>query len=747
MAQFVTWLLALEIIGLAFLPLTIWLFRWLPDRGYVFAKLLGLVLITYITWLAGSAAPVAESAVVPVLALVVAGGAGWWMGGREVLVFVRERGRLIAIEEILFVAALLAWSLMRAYYFHPAISHTEQYMDMMFLNTSFHSASYPPADLWMSGHTVNYYYFGYLMFATLAKLSVVSPAIGYNLAISTIFALVLAGSYSIGYALTRSYGWALLAPLFVGLLGNWHGVIESIEGHPPTQYFWFWDSSRVVGGVGPDYTINEFPYFSLMLGDLHPHVMALPATLMTVALGCAAALRPSKLVARWRSSDLGWLIVAAISAGVLFTINSWDFPTYLLFLASCVAVNAYVNDLTPDWWRAPVASIALLAGLSVALFVPFYLHFHSLAHGIGFVDTPTVPLEFLQVFGLFLGVAAMLLALYGFFLEPAGDEQESDIAGSRERDSSALEAGHARLLDPSYAVPAALILLLAVLGVRFHLWTLLLVLVFGTSALSMLQRVLNTEEPSRADAIALLMLAVACLVLSLTEIIYLKDSFDGSGLYRMNTVFKFYYQAWTLLALAAAYGAYRIWSMLRSHAAGRLAWVAVAVVAAGVVAGAYYTYEAPTTAAIGGTVNSLDGMAWMQTANPPDPGPGDYGAIRWLQSHASTKDVELEATGGEYTTRFARIATFSGLQTVMGWAGHEGQWHGADPEIGQRVADVNTIYTTTSTVTAKRLLHRYHVRYVIVGDSERTIKRASLAKFSSFMRVAYRSNGTLIYTW
>jgi YYY domain-containing protein len=740
--QFLSWLLVLEVIGAAFLPLTTWLFRWLPDRGYVFSRLLGLLLITYVTWLVGSAAPVASSAAVPVAALVVAGVVGWWIGREEVVGFVRERRTLIALEEGLFIAALATWSIMRAHYFHPAIQHTEQYMDLMFLNTSFHSAAYPPTDLWMSGHTVNYYYFGYLMFATLTKLAVVPPAIGYNLALSTIFALVLVGSYGIGFALTRSYRWALLAPLFVGLLGNWHGVVESLQGHPPSQYFWFWDSTRVVGGAGPDYTINEFPYFSLMLGDLHPHVMGLPVTLLTIALGCAAAFRPSKLTISRQSDDLVWLVVAALCIGALFTINSWDFPTYLLVVAACITANAYATDLTRDWWRAPLVSVPLLAILSFVLFLPFYLHFHSLAHGIGFVTTPTVTLEFLQVFGLFLGIAAMLLALYGYFLQPAEDVEASGTQPAGRREGSALEAGQVRLFDPSLATAAVVILLLLVIGLRFQQWTLLLILIFGVSALTMLQRVLNTDEPNRADAVALILLAVACLVLSLTEVIYLKDSFDGGGSYRMNTVFKFYYQAWTLLALASAYGIYRIWTLLRAHDAARLASAAIALVALGVAFGAYYTLEAPTTAAIGGTVTSLDGMAWLQQDRP-----GDYAAIRWLQSHAAKNDVELEATGGEYDFQYARIATFSGLPTVMGWAGHEGQWRYEDSEIGTRVADINTIYTTPDVALAKQLLRKYDVRFVIVGDSERLIKGASLAKFARFMRVAYRADGTLIYTW
>ncbi|MFL7810952.1 MAG: hypothetical protein AB8I80_20100, partial [Anaerolineae bacterium] len=48
------WWLMLEGIGLLVLPLAFRLFRHLPDRGYAFAKPLGLVLATYSLWMLGT---------------------------------------------------------------------------------------------------------------------------------------------------------------------------------------------------------------------------------------------------------------------------------------------------------------------------------------------------------------------------------------------------------------------------------------------------------------------------------------------------------------------------------------------------------------------------------------------------------------------------------------------------------------------------------------------------------------------
>src|SRR5438309_4263807 len=106
----------------------------------------------------------------------------------------------------------------------------------------------------MSGHSVNYYYFGYLSFATLTKLAGIATSVGYNLALSTIFGLVVAGTYSILYALTRHLIWSLLGPLLVAAVGNWHALLRTLfHGSCPNSNgdaFWstFWHSTRVVGG-------------------------------------------------------------------------------------------------------------------------------------------------------------------------------------------------------------------------------------------------------------------------------------------------------------------------------------------------------------------------------------------------------------------------------------------------------------------------------------------------------------------
>jgi uncharacterized membrane protein len=274
--------------------------------------------------------------------------------------------------------------------------------------------------------------------------------------------------------------------------------------------------------------------------------------------------------------------------------------------------------------------------------------------------------------------------------------------------------------------------------------------VLAVSALAMLRRVLNTDEPNRGDAGALILVALGCAAVGITEVVYLRDSFDFSTLYRMNTVFKFYYQGWVLLGLASAYGAYRSWHVLRQLYRPVYAWLAIGVLAVGVASAGIYTAWALSAHPSDASSSSLDGAGYLRVEQP-----GDAGAIDWLRAHAPARSVVLEAVGtpaspgGDYSGA-ARMSTFTGLPTVMGWVGHEQQWRGNLPEIQQRANDVATIYTTNSVNRATALLRQYNVRYVVVGNAERAmyVKHLSgLTKFARLMRPAFHEGLTTVYTW
>jgi uncharacterized membrane protein len=248
--------------------------------------------------------------------------------------------------------------------------------------------------------------------------------------------------------------------------------------------------------------------------------------------------------------------------------------------------------------------------------------------------------------------------------------------------------------------------------------------------------VLDRELTAPARFLWILMAGGAALLL-IPEILYLKDAFDGSPLFRMNTVFKAGYQAYLLLGLAAACALPWAGVWLRRRALWA-PWAAIAAIL--ILLGFVYPY-AGSYARTGGFANSpsLDGLKWLSARSPGAPG-----AIDWLRANASGDSVVLEAFGDDYSAfGHGRISTFTGLATVIGWAGHEVQWQ-HDP--GTRSADVQTLYTTPDVAVARPLIERYGIDYVVVGPIEQTTYGdGGLAKWDQLGTKVYSAEGTTVW--
>jgi uncharacterized membrane protein len=204
----------------------------------------------------------------------------------------------------------------------------------------------------------------------------------------------------------------------------------------------------------------------------------------------------------------------------------------------------------------------------------------------------------------------------------------------------------------------------------------------------------------------------------------------------MNTVFKAGYQAYLLLALAAACAL--PWAAVWLPRRAWRAWAAVASVL--LLLGLVYPY-AGSYARTGGFANAptLDGLRWLTARSPGDPG-----AMAWIRAHTPGDAVVLEAFGDDYSAfGNARISTFTGRPTVMGWAGHELQWaHNPDG----RGDGVKAMYTATSAAATRPLLARYRVRYVVVGPiEETTYGDAGTAKWDQLGRRVYSRQGTTVW--
>jgi len=182
----ILWWLTLLSIGVAFLPLTLRLFKGFYDGGYLFARLLGLLLSSYLVWLASSLGFTSLTRAAALGALLAGAAANYLLPGAltEVRALFHEKKREILLQEYLFLAAFLAWALIRS--MKPEINGLEKFLNLGYVNSILRSDSMPPVDMWMSGATINYYYFGHFFTAFLCRLTGTPTEIGYNLMLPTL---------------------------------------------------------------------------------------------------------------------------------------------------------------------------------------------------------------------------------------------------------------------------------------------------------------------------------------------------------------------------------------------------------------------------------------------------------------------------------------------------------------------------------------------------------------------------------
>src|SRR5262245_53646499 len=193
-----TWWAAVQLLGLAALPTTLRVFRWLPDRGWQLARPVGLLLVAFVYWhAAGWGFGNTRSTVLG--ALLVVALASWVVCRREarcVRGLVAARRWELAIGELLFACAFAGSVFVRAY--TASLVSGEKAWELAMLTGVLHSPAFPPFDPWFAGRPETYYYYGYVVTAAIAHAVDVPVEFAFNLMLATVFALAAAGAFGLG---------------------------------------------------------------------------------------------------------------------------------------------------------------------------------------------------------------------------------------------------------------------------------------------------------------------------------------------------------------------------------------------------------------------------------------------------------------------------------------------------------------------------------------------------------------------
>lgn len=712
-------LLLIELLGLVALPIAGAVLGRLPGGGLGFAKPLGLLLVAWLAWVVwalgvpnrwylalGALAAMAVASTL--IALRVKARA---RAGAEGHADAPLRRTLWLWAEGVFLAAFLAGALLSA--FSPDVWGTEHPTDMMFVNAQLASTDFPPHDPWLAGEDLNYYYLGHYAAAWVIRLTGVAPDVGYNLAIALFFALAVTAAFALTAAVwagaRRSAGAPARHPVTAGLIGAGIATLlgnlaafKELLGHdgPLRNYDWF-STTRVI----PD-TINDFPVFDWVLGDLHAHVMAVAFTFVGLAFAAQWALagplrRPS-------GAALGELAAMAVIIGSLYAINAWSYPV-VLGVAVGGALTWAVGRERADWRLAAGAALALVAA-SLAAGLPHHLTFdRDIVRGIGRVTEH-------RGFGNFLRDLALTLGLQVFVVGAAF--------------AARLRATAKPWRNLAWGTAAAL--LVGSILAQSDLAGIAVLTLAATAALAI---ALSAERPPAERFVWLLVSAgFACLLAP--ELVYVKDIFEGAQFYRLNTVFRFHYNAWLLLSVAAA--VVLLWAPAWLPPRSVRVWTGAAALL--VVASLSYTVVGTYARKAAFTDGPrLDGMEFLRALAP-----GDVAAIEWIRENTPGDAVVLESPGPVYSQfGHGRFSVFTGRPTVVQWSAHLVQF-GQEP--GNREAEVKGAYEDPEGTAARTLVSTYGIDYVVVGPIEQTdFGDRGIAKWDALGERVFERAGTTIW--
>ncbi|MGB9637213.1 MAG: DUF2298 domain-containing protein [Microgenomates group bacterium] len=736
------WWLVIFAFGLIFFPLTRKIFSNFFDQGYLFSKVIGLAVSSYLVWFLASLKilPFYKETIWLVLIL----------GLIFNLIILRKktlsavsrptitnRQSLITFlfEELMFFITLAFWSYIRG--FQPDIQGLEKFMDFGFVNSILRTKYFPPADMWFAGKPINYYYFGHYVTAFLTKLTGIDSAITYNLMMATLFAF----TFSLTFSLTGNliYLWEKFSskvpvPNYKLLITNYSSIITAglisallislgANLHPAYYNFkmeilkkpycdgsfsyWYPNATRYIGYCPDvdDKTIHEFPAYSFVVSDLHGHVSDIPFVLLFLALSLTLFIK----IKENKNLSFFQLLTSHFSLPLLLAVfymtNQWDYPIYLMVLGLVLlwGFSRHYRYMGKTLIKAAAAGIVIVL-LSIPFFLPFQLGFEPIAKGVGFVRAHSLFYQLLILWGVpWFFELAFLLFLFSHHLRPRQLLKKGNLAKWFFKTLD-IEGQSKKITAPtsksSFSLP-------------------------------------TSHFPP--DLFVLILLLVSTILVIIPEIIYVKDIYITSY-HRANTMFKLTYQSFVMFSISIGYIIIRILSSLRKGLFKKTFFLLSFTLFALLMVYPLYSIQGYYGKLSTKNYKGIYGLNFIRRLYPDD-----YQAILWLNKNVSGQPNILEAVGDSYTD-YERISMATGLPTIEGWLVHEWLWRGSFDEPGKRSGEVQTIYETKNSTKAKQLLDKYKVKYVVVGGMERE-KYPNLdeEKFKSLGKEVFRSGTTTIY--
>ena len=745
----------------------------LNDRGLFVSKIIGLVFISSFVWLLTLFTPIPNLGyvwrisflifvIVAILKLLNK------EFRREIINFIISKKTQILLFEFIFLSVFFFFVLLRMYD-NNAVG-TERPMDSMMLNSVFNSYYNPPNDLWMSGNKISYYYFGYWIFAGLYSIIFFDTNNFYNLSFGLIPALSSAAALSFisnFLYITKNNKLKFIKPIFVAIITpfflvfssnfygfvllldymkifplsilNWlhgdkHVTIQNYEYFIPQDFWWWWKSSRIINSYknneSLDFTINEFPFFSFLLGDFHPHMISIPFFITTLILFTSYFVGSKYIYLSHKRPKISYLftLLLILFIGSTGFINMWNLSFFVLFTFILIYFYFYINKfqikiiITSKFIR----EILLVWIIGILVFGNFYFITSDSNISYPFISfnyITTRPIHLIYVWIIPLSIIIPLL--YFMFHENFYTKSKLSLFKTK-----------SNLLFISLFIATSIIWAIVNMVISEQsLAQLLLSLIFFYIfylPLFFLIYHLITKTIKNNDVLKLsyyLLLFTAFILLYLSELFYVKDIFGN----RMNTIFKFHYQVWIVFSITSGISL----KFLLEYNLRNITRIILSISFLILATSNIYFVTASYLTKIKESSNLNPNLS---SINHLENDTNKYELIKYLRLNSNHNDVIIETQGKSYTND-SQISSESRIPTILGWVGHQLQWRSNHSDIYNREEDIDTFYISNDSQEIINIINKYSITMIILGPNEiEKYNINSLNKFLNISEIIYKNN-------
>lgn len=798
------WYTILFLFSLITLPVAFKIFKNFGSGGFMASKVLGILSVSFVVWTLSYIKIFRFNYVfVLIAAAIVAFCCYFPKSLRSNLMdklseeYIVER---IVIEEAIFAVALVILCYLKG--FGSAIRGEEKFMDYGFIMTMLRNPELPASDIWLSGYKINYYYFGQFIWALVIKLSGLNPAEAYNIAMVSAIAIPFSMCFSFGKILIEGaqmngfhqnkilpYLTGLLAGFAAMIFGNSHSFFYDSDGAGngflqflkdrgfevgDIDNFFYPDSTRFIGWNpvvttnGGDKTIEEFPFYSFLIGDLHAHVVSVMTVLLMAMILFALILSaqapsgqaPAKHLdlkgGRFPKDEYKILItphlvIVSVLLGITQMTNYWDFLSYFVFSSMAMLL---VNTRKTEKFST-IPSAILFAGNIVGILGVYLLAGNNvLAHIavqaivliISYILTGMFPSALSRTsFAMSFLFVVSHLAAAPFNLN--FDMISNTLAKVKNRSS----LFQILILWFTHLV---ICLTFFVITIVFKNVKVLDKKSKKNKGNANASDGLNRANPIAAfiadrnivDVFVCGMIVVGLLLIIAPEFFYVRDIYT-SGYLRANTMFKFCFAAFIILSICMSYAVFRLFFIVTKKGTYSLvclilAWAFIAML----FIPAHYpkvALEQRSGEIKRENYQGLDGTAYVSDCQSPDcyiEAPGNLVSYKeaadWLNANVKGMHVICEGYGDSYHDNNI-VSAYTGLPSVIGWEVHEWLWRfkgvvnkekdilESDPDqdvhrlyIYPRHDDVDIIYSNEDPDMIQSVINKYKIEYIILGNIE-----------------------------